>query len=109
MKIPVVIDESLNNWNPDAIFQGPDGHQYRKDKSVGLIAFCENEGKITHLRYMCPCGCGNWACIPITTEPGGYGWQWNGNKEKPTLNPSIQKLTPCHWHGFLVDGCFESC
>lgn len=32
-------------------------------------------------------------------------WSWNGNKEKPTLSPSL------HWvgHGHLKDGFFQSC
>jgi len=35
-------------------------------------------------------------------------WQWNGNKEVPTLTPSIlvhgAKDQPDRWHGFLTDG-----
>lgn len=42
-------------------------------------------------------------------------WQWDGNREAPTLEPSIQawhaggdKLEE-HWHGYLKAGRFESC
>lgn len=33
-------------------------------------------------------------------------WEWNGNKDKPTLHPSLH--WPGHWHGYLKDGMFES-
>lgn len=29
-------------------------------------------------------------------------WTWNGNHEKPSLNPSI--LVIGKWHGYLTDG-----
>lgn len=48
---------------------------------------------------------------------GSRGWVWNGNREKPTLNPSI--LTSMHcgperehielWHGYMTDGRLVSC
>lgn len=36
-------------------------------------------------------------------------WEWNGNKEKPSLSPSILhwgngKNQPATWHGYLMDG-----
>jgi Family of unknown function (DUF6527) len=35
-------------------------------------------------------------------------WDWDGNKEKPTLSPSIRtfgnKGMPDRWHGFLRQG-----
>lgn len=43
--------------------------------------------------------------LPIV---GSIGWQWNGNKELPTLTPSI--LIKAYegwtdgWHGYLTDG-----
>ncbi len=27
-----------------------------------------------------------------------------GNREAPTLRPSIKRNTPCRWHGHLVEG-----
>ena len=43
--------------------------------------------------------------LPINSE---HGWNWNGNKELPTLTPSILvKEVPnwnAGWHGFLTDG-----
>lgn len=38
----------------------------------------------------------------------GPAWGWNGNKDKPTLTPSIlirgNHGAPDQWHGFLRDG-----
>lgn len=41
----------------------------------------------------------------ITAKP----WTWNGNKESPTLIPSILhwgngRSQPATWHGYLTDG-----
>lgn len=54
----------------------------------------------------------------VRIAPGGAGqnhWGWNGNREAPTLSPSIRvmghqasgeplKSVPDRWHGFLRDG-----
>lgn len=37
---------------------------------------------------------------------GGPRWQWDGNRESPTLSPSLHCIG--HWHGFLRNGRFES-
>ena len=29
-------------------------------------------------------------------------WQWNGDKEKPTLSPSVHTIG--YWHGWIRDG-----
>ena len=34
-------------------------------------------------------------------------WHWDGNKEAPTLKPSIS--APGQWHGYLTAGRLESC
>ena len=49
--------------------------------------------------------------------PSGWrrpaSWQWNGDRDRPTFNPSIDCLTRredgeecagCGWHGFITDG-----
>lgn len=33
---------------------------------------------------------------------GSPSWEWNGNREKPTLSPSI--WTHGHWHGWVRNG-----
>lgn len=41
-------------------------------------------------------------------EPGGHRvWGWDGNREAPTLTPSIH--SPGQWHGHLRAGKLESC
>jgi hypothetical protein len=42
--------------------------------------------------------------LPIGREKPvpGPSWQWDGNRERPTLAPSI--WTHGHWHGFVRDG-----
>lgn len=69
--------------------------------------------------FACPCGCGDVSGIPIGTDPAALGpaWLWDGNREAPTLTPSLLKSggTPrpgrpagCGWHGWLRAGEFES-
>lgn len=62
------------------------------------------------LMAKCPCGCGEKFAISIykAGEPV-HGWLWDGNKEAPTLRPSIHRLFNCGWHGFLTAGVWESC
>ncbi len=37
----------------------------------------------------------------------GASWQWDGNREKPTITPSINCEKVCGWHGFIVGGEFK--
>ena len=83
-------------------------------------------GAVTHIAYLCPCGrCNRFpSALPIDLgdQTGRPKWQWNGDKNRPTLTPSIQRrlsiqgnaehgIEPheCNWHGFLTDGVFKSC
>ncbi len=58
------------------------------------------------LLFKCP-GCGEVASIPISMEGSGKDWKWDGNKESPTLNPSIHSVGCCGWHGWLRGGIFS--
>lgn len=44
---------------------------------------------------------------PAPPNDVGASWSWDGNREKPTLTPSIHCIGV--WHGFLRAGRFESC
>lgn len=46
--------------------------------------------------------------LPVNTEIKSPSWSWDGNLERPTLNPSILtgKNTPYICHSFLRDGIF---
>ena len=67
------------------------------------------------LRFGCPRGRGEClVAIRPQTFLNGAGWTWDGNREAPTLSPSIhclaekdgQKLAGCGWHGWLRNGEF---
>lgn len=59
--------------------------------------------------FICPCGCGKLRSVPLKPHAGSPSWEWNGNKEKPSLSPSVNCLTGCQWHGWITDGVFTSC
>lgn len=73
--------------------------------TVGWLRISGPEKPITHLVYVCPCGCKAVSSIPIV-RPGntGEGWEWDGNEVLPTLKPSIFRHISCGWHGFLRKG-----
>lgn len=73
----------------------------------GAFTFSEGDA---HLMYCCPC-CGEQRGIPISTgQKEKSHWLWDGNREKPTLSPSIwhrgdlQTPPQCSWHGWLRRG-----
>lgn len=86
-----------------AVEDGFDGIQQLGD-------FCINaEG--TRVQMAIPSKSGHaasrgWAYVdlPIGTEKPtpGPSWKWNGDREKPTLEPSIH--THGHWHGWVRNG-----
>lgn len=69
-----------------------------------------------HLRivYTCPRVLGRVCGVPLKPHPNG--WDWNGDKERPTLAPSLHCLKTvidsagiehpagCGWHGFITNG-----
>lgn len=69
---------------------------------------------IAGLLFICPCGCGELQGVGFSTEISGEKpvWNWDGNREKPTLTPSINILQLNdkgekigeHWHGYLTAG-----
>jgi len=68
----------------------------------------EGTGPIAALTFICPCGCGSMGALTVR-RPGTAdrpSWAWNGDEVNPTLAPSIQKTSPCRWHGFLERGWF---
>jgi hypothetical protein len=82
-----------------ADIRSPEGEQ------PGAIELRERDGEVKGFAIRCPCGCGDEGWIPVTI--GERGWQWDGNREAPTLSPSLQQLGPCKWHGFLRAGQWE--
>ena len=59
--------------------------------------------------FICPCGCGREGYLPTDTATSGPRWDWNGDREHPTLTPSVQFVGACAWHGWLIGGEWRSC
>lgn len=100
--VPIVFvnDITLGGKNPSK----------RLDLAPGSAEFlCAENSKPTNLHFICPCGCGERDAIPIDTAPSEYAWHWNGDMERPTLTPSLQRTGGCNWHGYLTDGVFVPC
>lgn len=71
----------------------------------------DGNGEAAGIIYKCPCGCDTVSSIPFRADVDRPGptWNWNGDREKPDVNPSIKKLNGCKWHGFLRNGIWETC
>ncbi len=57
--------------------------------------------------YSCPCGCGasGGLRVAVAVKPEqSPSWVWDGNRDAPTLHPSIHHIG--HWHGWLKAGFF---
>lgn len=59
-----------------------------------------------HFYMLCPCGCSQLSVLPID---GSRGWRWDGNRDKPTINPSIRQMSGCKYHGFIQAGVWTFC
>ncbi len=81
-----------------------------KANKVSGYTDCKNPGdyyfadEYKAIIYMCPTGCGALGNIPLEPYDNHAYWNWNGDKENPSLTPSIQKLDGCRWHGFFTNG-----
>ena len=89
---------------------GEHGMFYRDDLPPGTAHIHTYDDGATVLNYVCPCGCAMAYQIAIYVEgQQAHGWKWNGNRERPTLSPSIAMVEgTCRWHGWLTDGVFRS-
>jgi len=57
------------------------------------------------ITFRCP-GCNHLGGVSFL--PGG--WKWDGNREAPTVTPSIlHNKGVCGWHGYLTAGMFIAC
>mgnify|MGYP006908306056 CR=1 FL=1 len=60
----------------------------------------------------CPgCGAKSWLQFEgtSTTVSQGAKWKWDGNREHPTLKPSVHSTGCCGWHGWLTNGEWKEC
>lgn len=101
-----------------------------EDASPGDWKFANWHGdkdeKPAFLVYKCPCSpdCKEVGALQLRgphardlREPERASWEWDGNRDAPTLSPSIlhYNIGPKgerageHWHGFLQAGVFNRC
>ncbi len=71
-----------------------------------------NNDELIAIRFGDDCFTGT-TVLPIADNamPGKPHWQWDGNKEAPTLSPSILVHASHYsagWHGFLRAGKLET-
>lgn len=71
-----------------------------KPKPPGSYQFSASED---YLLFVCPCGCGSTACLSLDRAKQTPAWTWDGNRDQPTLHPSIRQMK-CGWHGWLRAG-----
>lgn len=78
---------------------------------AGAIEFRSIDGEVCGIAFVCPCGCGQDSWLPVNGHGRpGPSWEWDGNREAPTLNPSVfNSGMPCQWHGWLRAGMWVSC
>ena len=62
------------------------------------------------IMFKCPCGCGGRGFLPFRDGDNDHpSWVWDGNKEQPTLTPSVHCTGwKCKWHGYLQNGEWKS-
>jgi hypothetical protein len=77
-----------------------------KASAGGFEFYADSSGALAGMFMICPCGCGKTGALAFKPAPSP-SWNWNGDREKPTLTPSVHDRG--HWHGHLTDGVWVSC
>lgn len=97
-----------------------DPDDLRENGKVGDWCFYNNphENQRLYIYLMYPYGDsehGELVTLPIESvpNPNAQDWQWDGNREAPTLSPSIRVLNTHEgeldrWHGYLKAGKIET-
>lgn len=62
------------------------------------------EGPIVGIGFVCPCGCGTEGYLPLRGGGHPYEWDWDGNREAPTLTQLVHLQEGCGWNGWLRAG-----
>lgn len=112
---------TLNNQSCDCrLVAGPDAYDHgleepamdRAGEFYYLPYDPTREDEPTHIVIRRPDGVDGGA-IPIKRGAGATGeaWGWDGNRQKPTLSPSIwwKDTHRPQWHGWLQAGRLNSC
>lgn len=74
--------------------------RYMGNNYVKFESYSESEGAVIG-RF--------WTQRQLVGVRDETSWKWDGDEVKPTLTPSIQKLSGCRWHGWLQGGVFKTC
>lgn len=76
---------------------------------AGTFAFYASAtAETSGILFACPCGCDTITSINFEAD-GRPQWTWDGNREAPTVSPSVRRLDGCQWHGWLRNGEWISC
>lgn len=73
---------------------------------VGDWSFIERpDGVVSHILVRLPShDASGIAALPVEAGAPPPRWNWDGNREKPTLTPSILHHGNPEWHGYLREG-----
>jgi len=64
------------------------------------------DDQIAGMIIRCP-GCNVESAVSFHPEDRVH-WEWDGDREKPTLSPSLNSVGCCGWHGWLREGQWVS-
>lgn len=58
------------------------------------------------LRFRCRNDPRDTCAIALRPQRNGVGasWEWDGNREAPTISPSVNCENVCGWHGWIRNG-----
>lgn len=113
----VPTETEICDWQA-GIRKNNDGYLYRPDLPPGSAHIKTLSDESIVFTWVCPCGCAAVHFVLLNPPPGAHGWQWNGDRERPTLSPSLGMHpkdgnafdgSGYHWHGHLTGGVFEEC
>lgn len=109
--VPITWRDDLSDFSKVTYPSEDSAEFYRKDCAPGSCQLLlGDDPKAISIRYVCPCGCGRLRRVPAYMgEKKERTWNWDGNKDKPTLTPSIACLEGCKWHGYITHGEFTTC
>ncbi len=83
--------------------------RWDEDVPKGCHAFSAPAGEQPKwLRFGCRCDARITCAIALRPQKNAVGasWGWDGNREAPTVTPSINCEKGCGWHGWLKAGEF---
>lgn len=82
--------------------------EHLPDKPGEWQVYEEHDTTERRIIFGCPKRPGYSCAVPLApvTTPKGATWRFDGNREAPTLTPSINCTGGCGWHGHMTKGEF---